>query len=331
MSADVPGAPAPGTFAPARGWEHNTNARHREVLHVSNESAHRVAPATIEIREIELPLATLRVGTAGDGPPVIMVPATISLIEDWEPMIRFVAERYSAYFFELPGYGGSTPFGQPFSSRLVAQAVGQLADAIGAGRFGVLGFSFGGLLALRTLQAMPDRVDRLGLLSPYVGKEALLHSDAKIGALRTMLGALRTEVARRGMVAALHTPVGRSFVSWFMQSAGKFETPTDIRGRLAAFSVHSLEVLIAQTTEVLTTSTAELAGPYDVPCLFGMSEFDTMLDFGTTQRFIHGSFADVAEDVWDFPYHAPPEPFTLEDYERDYHALLAWEPATRAG
>lgn len=278
----------------------------------------------IELRTFDLPLTTLQVGVCGEGPPVIVVPATISLIEDWEPLIRFLGRRYKVYFFELPGHGGSTPFAQPYRSELVAETVGHLADAIGAERFGLLGFSFGGLLALRTLQMMPERVEKLGLLSPYVGKETLLHSRRAIFALRAALLALRPAIARRGLAAALHTPAVAALISWFMRSAGKFETPSDLQGRLQAFTRHSLAVLLAQTAEILDTPASALAGPYDVPCLFGMSVFDTMLDFTKTRDFLGGQFPDMTEDRWDYPFHAPPKPFTIEDYERDYQLLLGW-------
>lgn len=279
----------------------------------------------IEVRRIELPHTTLRVGVAGDGPPLIMLPATISLIEDWDELIRFAGLRYTAHFFELPGHGGSSPLSSPYRSELIADSVVDLADALGFDTFSLLGFSFGGLLAMRTLQQAGDRVERVALFSPYVGREALRHSRAKLLAIRSFLLTLRPEIARRGILNAIRGKKGSALVAWFMHEIGKFETSSDLTVRLRGFTESSVDVLIAQVNEILTTPSASLAGPYATPCLFGMSTRDPMLDFETTRHFIEGAFPEFSEERWDFPYHAAPDPLTLEDYERDYCSLLTWE------
>ncbi len=277
-------------------------------------------------RQVDLPLSNLSVGSYGSGHPVIIVPATISLIDDWESLIRFVGQRYAVHFFELPGYGGSTPFGAGYSSDRVAELVEQLADALGMDRFGMLGFSFGGLLALKTLQRCGDRVDRLCMLAPYVGREAMRHSRRELLGMRAALLALRPEISRRGMVAAFRSPAGLALTAWFMRVTGRFETSSDLRARLGAFTPESLEVLLAQVNELLTTSSEELSGPYSTPCLFGMSAYDSTLDFGATQRLVSTAFPLCTEERWEYPYHSPPAPLTVEDYERDFRSLIEWSP-----
>lgn len=277
-------------------------------------------------RTVELPLGRLAVASCGSGHPVIIVPATISLIDDWEPMIRFVAQRYAVHFFELPGYGGSAPLAGGYRSEEIAALVEQLADSIGAKRFGVLGFSFGGLLALRTLQRCGDRVDRVCMLAPYVGREAMRHSRRELLGMRAALVALRPEVSRRGMVAAFRSPAGLALVAWFMRVTGRFETSSDLRARLSSFTPAALDVLLAQVNELLATSAADLAGPYETPCLFGMSLFDTTLDHTRTARFMNEAFPHLTEEQWLFPYHSPPAPLNFADYERDHSTLVEWQP-----
>lgn len=281
-------------------------------------------PPRITTRRVSLPSTTLRVGTAGEGPPMIMVPATISLIEDWAPMIQFVAQRYTAHFFELPGHGGSDAYPGSFGSDRVAHTVGELADELGAERFTLVGFSFGGLLTLKTLKVLEQRIDRVVMLSPFVSHRALRHSPAKLSILRNTLKLLQPEFARRGMLAVLRNPQTVALMDWYMRQIGKFETSADLQERLSGFSASTLDVFINQVSEVLTTAEADVSGPFGVPCLFGMSEFDPMLDFATTREFVRAQFADVTELVWDWPYHAPPVPLTFADYNRDYAELLDW-------
>lgn len=287
-------------------------------------AADRAVPGEVVHQLFDLPLTRLNVGVFGDGPPVIIVPATISLIDDWEALIRFVGRRYRVHFFELPGYGGSEPFSTPFSSALVAETVGHLADAIGAERFSLLGFSFGGALTLRSLQMHADRLDRVCLLAPFVGHECLRHSRVKLLALQTALFALRSRAARHGLAGALRSQTGTAALAWFMKTVGKFETSADLRRRLESFSAHSLDTLIGQVDEILSVPSSAFEGPYDVPCLFGMSVNDPLLDFGVSERFVRQNFNTLTEDRWTMPWHAAPVPFTVEDYEREYQALLEW-------
>jgi len=109
-----------------------------------------------------------------------------------------------------------------------------------------------------------------------------------------------------------------------MKYVGKFETSADLKRRLQSFDVHSLDTLIAQVDEILTIPSSAYTGPYTVPCLFGMSVNDPLLDYGVTERFIHNNFVDFTEDQWSMPWHAAPVPFTIEDYAREYHTLLEW-------
>jgi pimeloyl-ACP methyl ester carboxylesterase len=278
----------------------------------------------LRVQQFDLPLTSLRVGIAGEGPPVIMVPATISLIEDWSSMIRVIGKRYTAHFFELPGHGGSTPFVDGYSAERVAETIGHLANAIGAERFTLLGFSFGGLLTLKALKMHEARVDRVVLFSPFVTHRALRHSPARLAMLRSTIAALKPELARRGMLSLLHNPATVSLIDWYMRDVGKFETAADLSKRLSGFSASTLDVLLAQVGQILTTRGDDLAGPFGAPCLFGMSVNDPMLDFDVTAQFVHTQFPNLTEERWDWPYHATPRPLTVEEYTRDFAALLDW-------
>ena len=287
------------------------------------DSPQSAAPE-LHVRQFDLPLTSLRVGIAGDGPPVIMVPATISLIEDWSTLIQFIGKRFTAHFFELPGHGGSTPFADGYSGERVAETIGHLADAIGAETFTLLGFSFGGLLTLKALKMHEPRIERVVLFSPFVSRRALRHSPAKLALLRSTILALKPEFARRGMLSLMRNPATVSIIDWYMRDIGKFETAADLSKRLSGFSASTLDVLLAQVDQILTTDGEDLVGSFNVPCLFGMSVNDPMLDFEVTEKFVSDQFLNLTEERWDWPYHATPRPLTVEEYTRDFAALLDW-------
>ena len=123
--------------------------------------------------DMELPNTRLHYVKAGTGPPLIIVPATVSLIRQWLPLTQFMGQRFTSYFFELPGHGSSTPYPEKFTSDLIPATVEEFVNNLDYDRFNLMGFSFGGLLALRTLEHLKDRTDKVILLSPCVSKRAL--------------------------------------------------------------------------------------------------------------------------------------------------------------
>lgn len=276
----------------------------------------------VTIHQADLALTSLRYASCGDGPPLIIVPATISLIEDWTPMIGFLGQHYRAYFFEMPGHGGSSPLEEGFSSVRLSSVIGDLADHLEIEDFALLGFSFGGILALRALQELGTRVNKVGLLSPCVSNRALKRPPLDRALVSAMVAALGHSVPRNVLARLLASESSVKMLVWFMQEVGGFESPTDIRSRLMGFSTSTLDVLVSQVREILTVTEQDLAGPYAQPCFFGMSELDPLLDYGLTERFVRSNFEDIVVETFDWSYHAPREPLTFDDYVRDYTPLL---------
>ncbi|MHB1018174.1 MAG: alpha/beta fold hydrolase [Coriobacteriia bacterium] len=288
-------------------------------------------PPPVTIHQAALASTSLRYAACGDGPPLIIVPATISLIEDWTPMIQFVGQHYRAYFFEMPGHGGSTPLEEGFSSVRLSDVIGELADHLGIDDFALLGFSFGGILTLRALQGLGERVNRVGLLSPCVSNRALTRPPLDRALISAMISALGFSVPRNAVARLLGSESVVRVLAWFMQEVGGFESPTDIRARLMSFSASTLDVLVSQVREILTVTEEDLAGPYSQPCFFGMSEFDPLLDYALTEQFVRANFSDLIVETFDWEYHAPPEPLTFEDYVHDYTPLLDADHARVSG
>ncbi|TLM78507.1 MAG: alpha/beta fold hydrolase, partial [Actinobacteria bacterium] len=185
--------------------------------------ARRAADAGLELRFADLPLTRLHFITGGDGPPLVMVPATYSAISDYIGLVRFMAQRFHIYFFELPGHGLSAPFAEPFSSDLVARTVGDLLDSEGHARASIMGFSFGGILALASLELLRDRIDSAILLSPCATHRAMKYDRWRIAVLRNVVRALRPPHAQRLFVSALRHRVTAAAFGWFVKTIGRME------------------------------------------------------------------------------------------------------------
>ena len=107
---------------------------------------------------------------------------------DWEKTIPALAQRYSVYAIDLPGFGHSDKGNHLYSPENFARVMeGVLAERV-PGAFTLVGHSMGGAVALAYTAAYPQRVGRLVL----VDAAGVLHRSVyaeflgRVGAQRAM-------------------------------------------------------------------------------------------------------------------------------------------------
>jgi pimeloyl-ACP methyl ester carboxylesterase len=282
-----------------------------------------VAHSDISLHKIALPLTTLYYASCGQGPPLIIVPATISRIRDWQPLIRFMGQKFTTLFFELPGHGGSTPFPQPFSSKLVGQTVEDLINALQFDTITLMGFSFGGILTLRVLDQIQSRINRLVLLSPCVSHRTLLYSPIRIILLRMLVKIMIRRSPQVFFLKMLHNEALVDYVLLMLRKWGHVEFYGNaLRNTLLSLPGSTLDVLTYQINEILCSDPISEINVCDTPCILGMSRLDPLLSFEMTKKSILGKFKDVWVESYDLPYHQPPEPFTFDGLNQEYGGLL---------
>lgn len=275
-----------------------------------------------KMRSCDLPLSHLHVLEAGSGPALIIVPATISECREWIPLTRFMAHWFHVYFFELPGHGESTPFREPFSTDLVAETIEQLVDSLGLDHFSVMGFSFGGILAMKTYQRMRRKVDNVILLSPCLTHRAVRLSRTRMRVALRVVHFLDRPRVRRAFVGILHSPRTVTLAFRFLQQVGRIESTIDLRPKFLTIRESTLDVLANQVQEVATTEFAAPAERSATPCFLWMSVNDPVLDFEKTLAAAESHFAHVKVVRSDIPYHQPPDPLTYEGLMRDYYETV---------
>ena len=272
--------------------------------------------------KIQLPKTTLHYMRVGTGEPLVIVPATISYLDDWLTLVQFVGQYYETYFFELPGHGLSTPFMEPYSSDLVAETVESFLDALGLQRISLLGFSFGGILVLKTLQRLQDRVTAVFLLAPCVGHHSLRHSLSRQKLFRLIVSVFRTTQSQQCLLQIIHNKTMVHVFVRFLTFWGKVEPTTSLYDKLGSLPLSTLTVLIGQIEEILTVQFPNSPGSFLQPCFLGMSIYDPLLNFNTVHQFLKDHFSSLHTIRFTFPYHQPPRPLTFAEYNRDYGHLI---------
>jgi len=275
-----------------------------------------------EYKFIDLPDTTLHYVKTGSGPPLIIVPALVSKIYQWAPLAQFMGQKFTTYFFELPGHGKSTPYTEKFQTHFVPKTVEAFLNKLEIDNFTLMGLSFGGLLALRTLDYLLPRIDRLVLLCPALSKRAILASHNKQRFLKILFTALRNDAFQK---SAINFITGEKTFHRAANGISKFaniDKKILIDKEIKSFPQTTLDVLSESVLEILDLEFESPNKPYDLPCFFGMSMHDNLLNFDITKNIVESLFTNIHIETFGLPYHQPPVPFTFEDYNEKFGFFL---------
>jgi pimeloyl-ACP methyl ester carboxylesterase len=279
-------------------------------------------PPEATFGNMELPDTCLHYVKAGTGAPLIIVPATVSLIRQWLPLTQFMGQRFTSHFFELPGHGGSTPYPQKFESRFVPRTVEAFVDKLGYEKFSLMGFSFGGLLALRTLEHLQDRIEKVILLSPCVSHRALKWSMPRQWAFRASIKAMKNETLLQGIHYVMNTPRLEGPLIYAISKASNVDQRILENKHALRLPLSTLDVLAYTVDEIFQTEYEYPHAPFHTPCYFGMSVNDDLLEYSLTETIVRQHFDQLTIQRFSHPYHQPPEPPTFEWLNREFSQFL---------
>jgi pimeloyl-ACP methyl ester carboxylesterase len=101
----------------------------------------------------------------GEGEPLILLHGGFERIESFGPNIAALAEGRQVIGVDLQGHGRTLPFDRPMSFENMATDVAELIKWLGFEKADIMGYSMGGITALRVAIDHPEVVDRLVLVS----------------------------------------------------------------------------------------------------------------------------------------------------------------------
>ena len=171
----------------------------------------------------------VRDGADPTATPLVLLMGIGGNLDMWEPLRALLAERTGAttVAFDVPGTGGSPTPTRPISLWTHARIAIGVADAVGVGRFDVLGFSWGGLLAQQVAANAPRRVRRIVLANTNFGLGSV---PGGVEALRVLASPQRYE-SRRDFARAASV-FGGGGVPAGEHTAARLARPPSWRGYL---------------------------------------------------------------------------------------------------
>ena len=281
-----------------------------------------INPPQAEYGDMDLSNTRLHYVRAGRGAPLIIVPATVSLIRQWLPLTQFMGQRFNAHFFELPGHGGSSPYPEKFKSQFVPRTVEEFADNLGYDKFNLMGFSFGGLLALRTLEHLQDRIEKVILLSPCVSRRALKWSMPRQWAFKASIWAMKRQKLLQGIHSVLNAPSLEKPLTYALSKVSNVDRRILETKNALRMPISTLDVFAYTLGEIFQTEYQYAGAPFKIPCYFGMSINDDILEYNLTEQIVLRHFKHITIQQFTHPYHQPPEPPTFEWLNRKFGQFL---------
>jgi pimeloyl-ACP methyl ester carboxylesterase len=113
------------------------------------------------------------VETHGAGRPMILLHGGLGSGEQFGPVLGRLAERHQVVVVDLQGHGRTADIDRPLDPRLMADDLAALIDHLGLERPDLVGYSFGGWVALQTAARYPAKVGRLVAASANLRPEAI--------------------------------------------------------------------------------------------------------------------------------------------------------------
>src|SRR3954452_8829309 len=135
----------------------------------------------------------------GAGEPLILLHGGIGTGEMFAPLMPALAAGRRVITVDLQGHGGTADVDRPLRPELMADDIAGLLDHLGLEQADVMGYSLGGIVALRTAIQHPARVRRLVLVSVSFRRDG---SHPEVVAAMDQMSAAAAEPVRQSPLYA---------------------------------------------------------------------------------------------------------------------------------
>ena len=193
----------------------------------------------MEERSVQLSTGVLQYFRAGEGKPLLYLHPAGGVRRS--KVLQGLGQSFSLYVPVIPGFEGTAFHPEVSTRRALAVMAGEFVNRVVGGRCDVMGWSFGGAVALWLALERPELVDRLVLECPA----GLVTIDPKIKRVNRAL--LEHYGAQDGKDEALLARVGEiGHTALILQGTDDGTIPAPSAERLAATLKQAFLVLIEQ-------------------------------------------------------------------------------------
>lgn len=118
----------------------------------------------------------------GEGAPLVLIHGSYMTIEGWGGLLPELAKNHKVIAFEMQGHGRTADIGRPLSYTAMADDIAKALKHLNIEKADIMGYSFGGSIAIELAITHPEVVDRLVVVSSvykYMGWTAPVREALK--------------------------------------------------------------------------------------------------------------------------------------------------------
>ena len=112
-------------------------------------------------RYVEVNGINLYVETYGTGRPMILLHGGLASGEMFGPILPTLAQQHEVHVVDLQGHGRTADIDRPLDMGFLADDIAALIDELGLDQPDLVGYSFGGGVAVHTAAKYPEKIRRL--------------------------------------------------------------------------------------------------------------------------------------------------------------------------
>jgi pimeloyl-ACP methyl ester carboxylesterase len=250
---------------------------------------------------------------AGEGPPILLIHGVAGSSEQWEPVMRLLADEFTVLAPDLLGHGRSAKPRGDYSLGAYASGLRDLTVALGLDDATVVGHSLGGGIALQFAYQFPERTSRVVLVSSgglgrevhFLLRAATLPGSELVLPLISNERVLGAGTAVSGFLGRLGLRTGPDIAEF----ARGYATLADGDSRRAF--LHTLRAVIDHGGQRVN-ATDRLYLAEDMPSLIVWGRRDPIIPVshaGIAHRGMPGSRLEVFDDAGHFPQLDEPDRF----------------------
>lgn len=167
----------------------------------------------------------------GEGPPLVLVHGLGGAAYNFTHLAPLLAERHRVLIPDLPGHGGTAPLPAVETLGDLAAHVAAVADHEGMAPAAVVGYSMGGVVALRLAAERPESVTALTLIA----SAGIVSLTRRAGVWLRLMAALRPgRLISRVQDAVARRPNLRLVFAWWGAEDARALPPEAVAGFLEA-------------------------------------------------------------------------------------------------
>ncbi|WP_119067417.1 alpha/beta fold hydrolase [Rubrobacter indicoceani] len=194
---------------------------------------------------LELEGDWVRYNVIGGGPPVILVHGWLSSSRVWEQLAQRLAQRFTVYTLDLPGFGESDKPADGYGVRYGSRLLFAFCAHFGLTRVNIIGHDLGGDMVMKLASDHPDVVGRIVLVATPANEEQIDLPTSLWAATLPVVGSLFYVLGRSVR------PIRSSWMSAFVSE------PEDVTEEMIEDSANSTPAAMSKT---LSVSKREISG-----------------------------------------------------------------------